>query len=188
MSTAPPPGSPARPPFAILVLCTGNSARSQLAEAILATRGRKRPMGEVVAASAGTRPASQVNEYAITALQFHGISWREARPKHVDTLAGRSFDLVITVCDDASEACPVFPGARAQVHWGLPDPAVHISPATARAAFSSTYEALVKRINALLRLPLETLSDEELKREAQAIHDSLAAPPARSSARLRHHT
>lgn len=180
--------APARAPFSILVLCTGNSARSQLAEAILATRGVKRPMGPVVAASAGTRPASQVNEYAITALQFHGIAWRHAAPKHVDTLKDRAFDLVITVCDDAKEACPVFPGAKAQVHWGLPDPAVHISPATARAAFSATFDALAKRINALLRLPLETLAPDELRAQAQAIHDSLAAPPARTSARLRHNT
>lgn len=138
-------------PFRILVLCTGNSARSQMAEAIIATRGLKRPAGKIEAASAGSRPASKVN-------------------------------------DNARDACPFFPGAAAQVHWGLPDPAEHIAPATARAAFSATYQALVERVNALLRLPLETLDAAELKATAQEIHDQLLAPVRRSSARLRRPT
>ncbi len=175
-------------PFRILVLCTGNSARSQMAEAIIATRGLKRPAGKIEAASAGSRPASKVNEYALVALASHGISWGRSAPKHVDAFAGQQFDLVITVCDNARDACPFFPGAAAQVHWGLPDPAEHIAPATARAAFSATYQALVERVNALLRLPLETLDAAELKATAQGIHDQLLAPVRRSSARLRRPT
>lgn len=179
------PAAGERPPFRILVLCTGNSARSQLAEAIINTRGLKRPMGRVVAESAGSRPASKVNEYTLTTLAAFGIDWGRPTPKHMDSFAGQHFDLVITVCDDAKESCPFFPGASAQVHWGLPDPAVHIAPATARPAFASIYDALLKRVNALLRLPLETMDPAALKAEAQAIHDRIAAPPVRSSARLR---
>lgn len=175
-------------PFRILVLCTGNSARSQMAEAIIATRGRKRPMGTVLAESAGSRPATKVNEYALMTLMTHGIDWSRSQPKHVDTFAGRHFDLVITVCDNARDACPVFPGATAQVHWGLPDPAEHIASATARAAFAGTYDALVTRINALLKLPLETMDPPTLRSEAQVVHDRLVAPSRRTSARLRRPT
>ncbi len=172
-------------PFRILVLCTGNSARSQMAEAIISTRGLKRPMGQVVAESAGSKPAPKVNEYAIVALQNHGIDWRGKQPKSLDDVAGQKFDLVITVCDRARDACPFFPGANAQVHWGLTDPAEHIAPATARAAFAQTYEALFQRVNRLLRLPLETMDAVQLTVEAQAVHDNLTAPARRSSARLR---
>ena len=175
-------------PFRILVLCTGNSARSQMAEAIITTRGAKRPMGKVVAESAGSRPATKVNEYALVALMSRGISWGRSQPKNIDAFAGQQFDLVITVCDHARDACPIFPGAAAQVHWGLPDPAEHIAPATARAAFAGTYDALVTRLNALLKLPLETLEPARLKEEAQEIHDRLVAPSRRSSARLRRPT
>lgn len=175
-------------PFRILVLCTGNSARSQMAEAIITTRGAKRPMGPVVAESAGSRPAAKVNEYAVVALMTHGINWGRSEPKHVDKFAGQHFDLVITVCDNAREACPFFAGAAAQVHWGLPDPAEHIAPATARAAFAGTYGALVTRLNALLKLPLETMAPAQLKEAAQAIHDQLVTPTRRSSARLRRPT
>lgn len=100
-------------PFRILVLCTGNSARSQMAEAIIATRGLKRPAGKIEVASAGSRPASKVNEYALVALASHGISWGRNAPTHVDAFAGQRFDLVITVCDNARDACPFFPGAAA---------------------------------------------------------------------------
>lgn len=175
-------------PFRILVLCTGNSARSQMAEAIITTRGEKRPMGKVVAESAGSRPAAKVNEYALVALMSRGINWARSQPKHVDAFAGQHFDLVITVCDSARDACPFFAGAAAQVHWGLPDPAEHIAPATARAAFAGTYDALVMRLNALLKLPLETLEPARLKEEAQALHDQLVTPRRRSSARLRRPT
>lgn len=172
-------------PFRILVLCTGNSARSQMAEAIISTRGLKRPMGMVVAESAGSKPAPKVNEYAVVALQNHGIEWRGKRPQSIDDLKGKQFDLVITVCDRARDSCPFYAGAKAQVHWGLSDPAEHIAPATARAAFAQTYEALFQRVNRLLRLPLETMDAVQLTVEAQAVHDSLTAPARRSSARLR---
>lgn len=171
-------------PFRILVLCTGNSARSQMAEALINTRGAKRPRGMVVAESAGTQPAPKVNEYALMTLMGQGITWDRRVPKHVDTFDGQEFDLVITVCDSAREACPYFPGAKAQVHWGMPDPAEHVAPATARAAFAATCDALVKRVNGLLKLPLEELDAAQLREQAQAVHDKLGLPGRRTSTRL----
>ena len=91
--------SPSRP-FRVLVLCTGNSARSQIAEALLATRGA----GRVEAVSAGSRPAARVNPYAVEVLREHGIAWEGRTPKGIDGVAGERVDLVITVCDNARDA------------------------------------------------------------------------------------
>lgn len=154
------------PSFRVLVLCTGNSARSQIAAALLATKGA----GRVEAASAGSRPAARVNQYAVEVLREHGIAWEGRTPRHVDDLAGERFDLVITVCDDARDACPYFPGASAQVHWGMPDPAAETEPDAARRAFRATYDALAARVDALLALPLERLDPAALRERAQAAH------------------
>jgi len=174
--------------FRVLVIGTGNSARSQIAEALILTRGEKRPMGRVIAESCGTKPSVQINEYGIVALMTHGIGWARHKPKPIDAFAGERIDLVITVCDHARAVVGAFPGAKAQVHWGLADPSEHIASATARAAFAGTCNALVARVNALLRLPLETMSAAELQEQAQAVHDGLLAPSQRSSARLRRPT
>lgn len=153
-------------PLRVLVLCTGNSARSQMAEALLSTRGA----GRVVAASAGSRPAPAVNPLAVEELARHGIEWAGGDPKGMTAMEGERWDLVITVCDAAAEACPFFPGAAAQVHWGLPDPAAEPDPAAARRAFAATYDALVLRVDRLLALPLESLAPRELARRAGKIH------------------
>ena len=157
-------------PFRVLVLCTGNSARSQIGEALIATMGAYRAAGVVESESAGSRPAPRVNPYAIETLDAQGISWHGRTPKSIDDLAGERFDLVITVCDNARDACPFYPGATAQVHWGLPDPAEETEPAAARAAFGATFDALSGRVTALLALPLESLSGDDLRIRAQAIH------------------
>jgi len=156
--------------FRVLVLCTGNSARSQIGEALLAVRGASRAAGRVVSASAGSRPAARVNPYAIETLAAHGITWTDHTPQSIDDVSGQHFDLVITVCDNARDACPFFPGARAQVHWGLPDPADAATPDDARIAFSKTYDALSARVDALLALPLEHLDPSALATAAKAIH------------------
>ena len=156
-----------RSPVRILVLCTGNSARSQIAEALLASLGA----GRVEAESAGSRPGARVNPYAVEVLRAHGLAWEGHTPKGIDEVAGKQFDLVITVCDNARDACPYFPGAHAQVHWGLPDPADATDPAEARTRFADTYDALVVRVRALLALPLESLGPAELRRRAQAVHE-----------------
>ncbi len=155
-------------PKRILVLCTGNSARSQIAEALLTTRGQ----GRVEAASAGSQPAPKVNPYAVEVLAAHGIVWEGRTPKSIDDLAGERYDLVITVCDHARDACPFFPGASAQVHWGLPDPADEREPDAARRAFAATYDVLERRVTELLGLPLETLAPGEFQARAQALHPS----------------
>jgi len=155
-------------PFRILVLCTGNSARSQIAEALLYAHGGAR----VEVESAGSRPAARVNPYAIEVLRQHGITWEGRRPKSIDDVMGHHFDLVITVCDNARDACPYFPGAGAQAHWGLPDPAEETDPDAARRAFRETYNALASRVDALLTLPLEDLDPEALRGAVQAVHEA----------------
>ena len=157
-------------PFRVLVLCTGNSARSQIGEALLSTKGIARAAGRVEAESAGSHPARRVNPFAVEILTQKGIAWLDRTPKSVDQVAGQQFHLVITVCDNARDACPYFPGAKAQTHWGLPDPADVADADAARRAFADTYDALEARIDALLALPLETMQPEEIARAASAIH------------------
>ena len=105
-------------PVRVLFVCTGNSARSQMAEAILSHLGG--PGFEVH--SAGTHPGI-VNPLTIRALSEIGIDWSDARSKSVTEFLDQPFDYVITVCDQAREACPVFPGGRVSLHWGFDDPA-----------------------------------------------------------------
>ena len=134
------------PPVRVLVLCTGNSARSQMAEALFNTMGA----GRVVAESAGSKPAARVNPLAISTLAEHGIAWADRVPRGLDGLASQHWDLVVTVCDNAKEACPFFPGAIME-HWGMPDPAEVEGPDEAkRAAFRHAYEVLRERIGAWL--------------------------------------
>jgi arsenate reductase (thioredoxin) len=102
----------------VLILCTGNSARSQMAEGLL----RSLSGGSLEVHSAGTRP-SRVNPLAIEAMRELGIDISGHRSKSVGEFAGRSFDVVITVCDNARKSCPVFPGAPERIHWSYPDPA-----------------------------------------------------------------
>ena len=155
--------------FRILVLCTGNSARSQIAEAILATRG----VGRIEAGSAGSHPAAQVNPFAIATLRSHRIRWDDKVPKTIDEVAGSPWDLLITVCDHANESCPFFPGDPARVHWGMPDPAaVEGDDAVKATAFEETYHELDRRVESLLMAPLESLDREALIRYAQAVHAS----------------
>lgn len=153
--------------FRILVLCTGNSARSQIAEALLVARGGHR----IEALSAGSQPAPRVNPYAVQVLREHGIVWEGKSPRSIDSVTGRPMDLVITVCDNARDACPFFPGAATQVHWGLPDPADAVGSDAAVVAFQRAFDAISRRVDALLALPLETLSASALGQRAQAIHD-----------------
>lgn len=160
-------GSTRRAPLSVLVLCAGNSARSQIAEALLQTRGA----GRLVASSAGSHPAPRVNPYAVETLSARGIEWAGRTPQHIDAVAGRHHDLVITVCDNARDACPVLPGA-ATAHWGLSDPADAATPEAARRAFSETFDALERRVRALLALPLESYDAATLAENARRIHES----------------
>ncbi|MFI5054557.1 MAG: arsenate reductase ArsC [Acidimicrobiia bacterium] len=105
-------------PIRVLFVCTGNSARSQLAEALLREFGGT----EFAAFSAGTEPRG-VNPFTIRVLGERGVDWSTARSKSVDEFLDEPFDYVITVCDRARQSCPVFPGEHNSLHWGLDDPA-----------------------------------------------------------------
>ncbi len=138
----------------VLFLCTGNSARSILAEAILNARGA----GRFRAFSAGSRPAGRVHAGALRQLALAGLPAAGLRSKSWEEFAGPDapvMDLVITVCDNAArEACPVWPGHPAAAHWSTPDPATASgSGGDVAAAFRQAYETLDRRITALLALP-----------------------------------
>jgi len=126
----------------VLVLCTGNSARSQIAEALFNHRGG----GRFRAESAGSHPAARVHPLAVKVLAEYGIAWEGRTPRSMAGLERQSWDLVITVCDNAKEVCPFFPGAR-MLHWGMPDPAdVDGDDERRLDAFRATYRALERRI------------------------------------------
>jgi len=136
--------------YRLLFLCTGNSARSQMAEAILNAKGR----GRFEAASAGSQPAIRVNPYAIEMLREFGIRWAGHPPRRVDGLEREHWDFVITVCDHAKEACPIFPGQPVLAHWSIADPAeVDGDDATKQAAFRAAFLELSRRIDHLLAQP-----------------------------------
>jgi arsenate reductase len=112
--------SEARERKRVLILCTGNSCRSQMAEALVG-----HDLGDRwEARSAGTHPAAAVHPLAVRAMAELGIDLSTAVPKRLDALVGEPWDLVVTVCDSARESCPVFPGATEQVHVSFPDPAL----------------------------------------------------------------
>ncbi len=136
------------PTLHILCLCTGNSARSILGEAMI---NQLQP-GRFVGMSAGSDPAGAPNPYALELLKERGFDLSFARSKHWSEFAqpgAPNIDLVITVCDAAQQICPVFPGAHYMLHWGLPDPAGIEDPVQSRRAFESTYTALEQRFEIL---------------------------------------
>ncbi|MDY7090925.1 MAG: ArsR family transcriptional regulator [Actinomycetota bacterium] len=120
-STTPaPPAHPKRPPRTVLFVCTGNSARSPIAEAQL----RRHTAGHVQVISAGSRPKPQIHPHAVRALRDHfGVDIAGQHPRHLDTLTGRRFDYVITLCDKAREVCPDFGDQAGRLHWSIADPA-----------------------------------------------------------------
>jgi protein-tyrosine-phosphatase/DNA-binding transcriptional ArsR family regulator len=133
-------------PARVLFLCTGNSARSQIAEALL----RARTGGVIEAFSAGSRP-KPLHPYAARVLRDRAIDLGDAQPKHLGIFEGQRFDHVITLCDKVREVCPEFPGASAPIHWSIPDPAA-AGPGDdeVAAAFERTALELETRIAFLL--------------------------------------
>jgi len=157
----------------VLFLCTQNSARSQIAEALLRSRGDPR----LVVASAGTQPGDRVNPLAVEILSERGIDWSSARPKAIEDLAGERWDLVITVCDRARESCPVFPGRPMTAHWGVPDPAAVVGDdATRRRAFRDAAQILGRRIDLMAALPFHELEALALEQRLRAIGREGLAP------------
>jgi thioredoxin type arsenate reductase len=132
----------------ILFLCTHNSARSQMAEGILRELGGDR----VEVASAGTE-ATRVHPLAVREMAERGIDISSQRSKHMDELLGERFDYVVTVCDNAGESCPIFPGNPERIHWSIPDPsAVEGDEQARRIAFKRVADELTTRLRYLLAL------------------------------------
>jgi arsenate reductase len=159
-------------PFNVLFLCTGNSARSILAEAALNTASIGK--GRFRAFSAGSHPKGEVNPFALECLETEHISTEGLRSKSWDEFAAPdapTLDFVFTVCDNAAaEECPYWPGKPATAHWGLPDPAaVEGSDDTKRKAFHDTFIALRRRLELFAALPFETLSPQAIQERAQEI-------------------
>jgi protein-tyrosine-phosphatase len=157
-------------PYNVLFLCTGNSARSILAEAILGRLGE----GRFRAFSAGSQPKGQVNPHAIQLLQslgydvssFRSKSWHEfAKP------GAPALDFAFTVCDNAAgETCPVWPGQPMTAHWGVPDPAEATgAPAEIALAFKDAYRMLHQRIAVFTALPIASLDHLSLQQKLKAI-------------------
>ncbi|MBI1990734.1 MAG: arsenate reductase ArsC [Betaproteobacteria bacterium] len=156
--------------FNVLFLCTGNSARSILAEAILNQAGR----GRFKAYSAGSHPQGKVNPFALELLAQHNFPVAHLRSKPWDEFSAPGapqFDFVFTVCDNAAgEICPVWPGQPMSAHWGIADPAaVEGTDAQKRKAFVQTYVQLNRRISQFASLPLAKLDAITLKRKLDAI-------------------
>jgi arsenate reductase (thioredoxin) len=156
--------------FNVLFLCTGNSARSILAEAILNRRGQP----HFTAYSAGSHPAGLVRPEALRQLEHSRIPTEGLRSKSWDEFAiadAPKMDFVFTVCDHAAaEVCPVWPGQPITAHWGVPDPAtVTGSPEKIEGAFQEAYMILDRRIGLFLCLPLSSLSEFAIKKEVDRI-------------------
>ncbi|WP_395020886.1 arsenate reductase ArsC [Dongia sp.] len=156
--------------FNVLFLCTGNSARSILAEAILNREGK----GKFVGYSAGSQPKGQVHPFAIDLLKKLNHPTDGLRSKSWDEFAGAGapeMDFVFTVCDNAaSEVCPVWPGQPMTAHWGLPDPAAaEGSEAERRLAFADAYRQLSNRISIFTSLPIASLDRLSLQRRLEDI-------------------
>jgi arsenate reductase len=156
--------------YNVLFLCTGNSARSILAESIVNQLGGVRFTGF----SAGSQPKGEVHPYALDLLASIGVSATGLHSKSWDVFAvagAPRMDFIFTVCDNAAgEACPVWPGQPVTAHWGIPDPAaVEGSEAEKRAAFRDAFANLERRIRIFVSLPLATLDGTALKQRLDAI-------------------
>lgn len=156
--------------YNVLILCTGNSARSILGEALINQLGRGRFRGY----SAGSRPTGKVNPFALQTLENNGIAVEGYRSKSWDEFGvdgAPQMDFVFTVCGSAAgETCPVWPGAPLRAHWGLDDPAaVEGSDADKLAAFAEAFSILKRRVELFLALPLDTLDEPTLKQKLAEI-------------------
>jgi arsenate reductase (thioredoxin) len=157
-------------PYNVLFLCTGNSARSILAEAILNHKAK----GAFMAYSAGSNPSGMVRPEALMQLKKAGLVTDGLRSKSWDEFANPDapmMDFVFTVCDNAAnEACPFWPGQPITAHWGIPDPAaVEGTPEEIERAFRDAFTILERRIGLFLALPFSTLEQFAIQREIEKI-------------------
>lgn len=151
----------------VLFLCTGNSCRSIMAEALLNHLGGDR----FLAFSAGSFPTGTVHPLSLKTLKTRGIAATGYRSKSWDEFLGQPIDIVITVCDAAAgESCPFFPGKPLKAHWGVPDPAKFLgTEAETLAEFSHVCDTLEKRIKALCNLPIDKMDGQELQQKLRTL-------------------
>ncbi|HEY1791716.1 MAG TPA: arsenate reductase ArsC [Opitutaceae bacterium] len=164
-------------PYKVLILCTGNSARSIIAEYLL----RQKAKGRFEVSSAGARPTGKVNPLALRVLsENYGIDAREARSKSWDEFRDVRFDFVITVCDNAKEACPIFPGHPVTAHFGSPDPAEVAGSEEERLwAFRQVASQISRRLDLFCALPdsqLEPMRVREIGRKFDVDGDESPSP------------
>jgi protein-tyrosine-phosphatase len=157
-------------PFNVLFLCTGNSARSVMAEVVLNREGR----GHFRAFSAGSHPKGRIHPYTLDLLRRMNFDASGLRSKSWDEFSGPDapkLDFVFTVCDDAAaEACPYWPGQPMTAHWGVPDPAAATgNEAEIRLAFADAFRMLSNRISIFINLPIRSLDQLSLQRQLDAI-------------------
>ena len=169
--------APRERPFNVLFLCTGNSARSILAEAIMNRAGR----GRFKAYSAGSHPKGEVHPAALLLLESLNYPTGDLRSKSWDEFEAEGaprFDFIVTVCDNAAgEVCPIWPGQPMRSHWGIPDPvAAQGSPTEVGLAFTDAYRQLNNRIQLFLALPLAKLDGLAIKRRMDEIGQTQDAP------------
>jgi len=174
-------GEAARAPYNVLFLCTGNSARSIIAEALLNKLGR----GKFKAFSAGSFPKGEVNPHALPVVESLGFDASEFRSKSWDEFAAPgapSLDFIFTVCDNAAgEVCPIWPGQPMTAHWGIPDPAaVEGTGAEIALAFADSCRQLRNRISLFIELPHAALDRTPLQRKLREIGhaDNASVPQA----------
>ncbi|HEY4358387.1 MAG TPA: arsenate reductase ArsC [Acidobacteriaceae bacterium] len=158
------------PQYNVLFLCTGNSARSIMAEAIMNHKGAP----TFTAYSAGSHPSGAVRPEALAQIEAAGLSTAGLRSKSWDEFAAAgapSLDFVFTVCDDAAqEACPHWPGQPITAHWGVPDPVAVVGlPADCERAYKDAFSMLQRRISLMLCLPLASLDSLAIKKELDDI-------------------
>ena len=159
--------------YEVLVLCTGNSARSILAEALINHRGA----GRFRAYSAGSHPTGRVNPFAVATLQRFGLPTEGLRSKSWNEFAGPGsprLDFIFTVCDNAAgEVCPLWPGQPITAHWGVPDPAaVEGTDEWKLQAFEDTFRILERRVERFVGLPTSSLAPPDLLRKVREIGEA----------------
>jgi arsenate reductase (thioredoxin) len=160
-------------PFRVLFVCTGNSARSQIAQTLLDRKGR----GRFIAESAGSQPAERVNPMAISAMERHGYFWTGHPPQGLDAVIGQPWDFVITVCDRAKESCPIFPQQPVLAHWGMPDPAEATgTDSEQQRAFDDALLLISRRLDLFLALPMDKLEKLALEKQVNEIGGAGVTP------------
>ncbi|MES2695478.1 MAG: arsenate reductase ArsC [Verrucomicrobiota bacterium] len=149
-------------PLKVLILCTGNSARSIIGEYLLRVRGK----GRFEVHSAGAKPTGRINPLAQWVLKEHyGIDTSDARSKSWDEFKSVPLDFVITVCDNAKESCPIWPGKPVLAHWGSPDPAgVEGTEEQKKRAFVDVAVQIARRVDLLCALPPESLTEAHVRK------------------------